>query len=155
MKTQLNEFLIEKLLSIDEPNVRKESINSLKNTISKMDTLFQGIAANDSKDLILFIYENIHREIHTISYNNNQYNLYNCNNDYELLNFRNSYYASNNSIIADTFYFEQQNCLRCTLCNYTKISYNIANILIFPLEKVRQYVNMFIKHLMGIVIQSG
>ena len=124
----------------DNNNLSYYNPTDFKNTISKMDTLFQGIAANDSKDLILFIYENIHREIHTISYNNNQYNLYNCNNDFELLNFRNSYYASNNSIIADTFYFEQQNCLRCTLCNYTKISYNIANILIFPLEKVRQYV---------------
>ena len=124
----------------DNNNLSYYNPTDFKNTISKMDTLFQGIAANDSKDLILFIYENIHREIHTISYNNNQYNLYNCNNDFELSNFRNSYYASNNSIIADTFYFEQQNCLRCTLCNYTKISYNIANILIFPLEKVRQYV---------------
>ena len=28
-----------------------------------MNPLFKGIQANDSKDLVLFIYENIHREL--------------------------------------------------------------------------------------------
>ena len=134
--------LINHLWKLPKDNNNKSYYNptNFKNIISQMDNLFQGIAANDSKDLIIFIYENIHREINTILYNNNQFNLFNCNNDYDLFNFRNSYYPINNSIIADTFYFEQQNCLKCTLCNYTKISYNITNILIFPLEKVRQYV---------------
>ena len=36
---------------------------SFKNCISRMNPLFQGIQANDSKDLILFIYETIHNEI--------------------------------------------------------------------------------------------
>ena len=134
--------LINHLWKLPKDNNNKSYYNptNFKNIISQMDNLFQGIAANDSKDLIIFIYENIHREINTILYNNNQFNIFNCNNDYDLFNFRNSYYPINNSIIADTFYFEQQNCLKCTLCNYTKISYNITNILIFPLEKVRQYV---------------
>ena len=134
--------LINHLWKLPKDNNNKSYYNptDFKNIISKMDNLFQGIEANDSKDLILFIYENIHKEINTMIFNNNQYNLYSCNNDFELFNFRNSYYPSNNSIIADTFYFEQQNCLKCTLCNYIKRSYSIMNILIFPLEKVRQYV---------------
>ncbi len=39
----------------------------------------------------------------------------------------------------DTFYFEQQNILKCLNCGFEKISYNISNIIIFPLEKVREY----------------
>jgi ubiquitin C-terminal hydrolase len=38
----------------------------------------------------------------------------------------------------DTFYYEQQNFLICKNCNFNKISYNIGNIIIFPLEKVRE-----------------
>ena len=113
---------------------------SFKNIISQMNPLFEGIAANDSKDLILFIYENIHREINSIPYNFIQYNLNNCNNDIELVNFRNTYYPANSSILVDTFYFEQQSFLQCYSCNCIKISYSIVNMLIFPLEKVRQYV---------------
>ena len=48
-----------------------------KNTISQMNKLFEGIAANDSKDLILFIYETIHKEINSVPYNWIQYNLNN------------------------------------------------------------------------------
>ena len=113
---------------------------SFKNIISQMNPLFEGIAANDSKDLILFIYENIHREINSIPYNFIQYNLNNCNNDIELVNFRNTYYPANSSILVDTFYFEQQSFLQCYSCNCIKISYSVVNMLIFPLEKVRQYV---------------
>jgi ubiquitin C-terminal hydrolase len=41
-----------------------------KDKISEMNPLFQGIAANDSKDLIIFIYETIHNEINNpINYN--------------------------------------------------------------------------------------
>ena len=124
----------------DNNNQNYYNPTDFKNIISQMNPLFQGIAANDSKDLILFIYETIHKEINTFPYNNNQYTLNNCNNDIELVNFRNSYYPKNSSILVDTFYFEQQSCLRCTRCGFTKISYNIANMLIFPLEKVRQFV---------------
>ncbi len=106
-----------------------------KNCISQMNRQFKGIAANDSKDLILFIYETIHNEINK----KNQYKQINDNNmPNELKEFRNNYYSNNKSIIMDTFYFEQQNILHCSNCNFDKISYNIANILIFPLEKVRE-----------------
>ena len=107
-----------------------------KNTISEMNPLFQGIAANDSKDLIIFIYETIHNEIN----NPTNYNeAYNYNNDQTLQLFRKNYYSKNSSFLIKTFYFEQQSVINCLHCNFSKISYNIANILIFPLEKVREY----------------
>ena len=108
-----------------------------KNIISKKNPLFQGIAANDSKDLIIFLYETMHSELNNPT---NQYNFgQNIINNQELVNFRNNYYSNNSSIFSKTFYFEQQSELRCMLCGYNKMSYTIYNIIIFPLEKVREY----------------
>ena len=105
-----------------------------KNCISRMNPLFKGIAANDSKDLIIFLYETMHNEI-------NKEGQYNCNNmNDDLAIFRNNYYSNNSSFLIDTFYFEQQSELCCMNCGSNKISYNIANIIIFPLEKVKEYV---------------
>lgn len=76
-----------------------------KNTISEMNPLFQGIAANDSKDLIIFIYETIHNEINDPTPYNETYNY---NSDQTLRLFRNNYYSNNSSFLINTFYFEQQ-----------------------------------------------
>ena len=122
-------------------NLWKESSNNkeyytpkdFKDCISVMNPLFQGIAANDSKDLIIFIYETIHNEIcKKIKYDNKT-------NNPDLDFFRENYYSENCSFLVDTFYFEQQSELICLRCNFIKISYNITNIIIFPLEKVREY----------------
>ena len=107
-----------------------------KNTISEMNPLFQGIAANDSKDLIIFIYETIHSEINKPKPYNETYNY---NNDQTLRLFRKDYYSKNSSFLIETFYFEQQSEIKCLRCKNSKISYNISNIIIFPLEKVREY----------------
>ena len=108
-----------------------------KNIISRKNPLFQGIAANDSKDLIIFLYETMHSELNkpTGQYNFGQ----NIMNNQTLASFRNNYYSGNNSIFSKTFYFEQESLLKCMTCGYAKISYTIYNIIIFPLEKVREY----------------
>ena len=108
-----------------------------KNIIIQLNPLFQGIAANDSKDLIIFLYETMHNEINRPNHYEevNSYNI-----DKVLLLFRNNYYSKNSSFLIETFYFEQQSEIKCLSCTFSKISYNISNILIFPLEKVREYV---------------
>ena len=108
-----------------------------KNKISIMNPLFKGIQANDSKDLVLFIYENIHTELNNPSQNPNQINLNNIPN--ELYQFRQSYYSQNYSIISKTFYYEQSSIMQCQNCNYKTFNFNIMNIIIFPLEKIRLY----------------
>ena len=108
-----------------------------KDIISQMNPLFQGIAANDSKDLIIFLYETMHNEINKQEYQN--YQAQNILNNQELANFRNDYYSKNNSLFIKTFYFEQQGELGCLNCKTNKLSYTIYNIIIFPLEKVREY----------------
>ena len=57
----------------------------------------------------------------------------------ELKFFRRNYYSQNNSIISRIFYMEQCNNLQCYSCNTNKISFNVINFLIFPLEKVRLF----------------
>ena len=106
-----------------------------KNCISLMNPLFKGIAANDSKDLIIFIFETIHNEINRIIKYQTNDNIRNP----DLLLFRNNYYSNNSSFLIKTFYFEQQSEIGCLSCKYNKISFNISNIIIFPLEKIREY----------------
>jgi len=118
-----------------EPSENKEyyTPNDFKNCLCRMNPLFKGIAASNSKDLIIFLFKKIHNEI-------NKKNQYNYNNlDDNLSLFRNDYYSNNSSFLIDTFYFEQQNELCCFNCGFSNKTYNIANIIIFPLEKVREY----------------
>ena len=98
-----------------------------------MNNLFKGVAANDSKDLILFIYEKIHEELNSP----NNYNNYEPNISLELQLFRQNYYSNNSSIIEKTFYYEQETINQCNNCGNKIINYNIQNIIIFPLEKIR------------------
>jgi hypothetical protein len=86
--------------------------------------------------LIIFIYETIHNEINNPKPYNETNNYFN---DQTLKLFRNNYYSNNSSFLINTFYFEQKSEIKCLSCKNGKISYNIANIIIFPLEKVREY----------------
>ena len=111
---------------------------SFKNLISEMNPLFKGIQANDSKDLIIFLYETMHSELNNPDpFDKHLASLNDPNLDQELRLFRQNYYTSNCSIITKVFYFEQSSYLKCCSCNINIISYNIHNFLIFPLEKVR------------------
>ena len=132
-------------------NLWKESFNgknyytptSFKDKISEMNPLFKGIAANDSKDLILFLYETIHNELNSAKDQDNQNNINNEIQDDsiepELQELRSEYYPKNSSILIKTFYFEHKNEMKCLNCECVKSNYNINNMLIFPLEKVREY----------------
>ena len=104
-----------------------------KELIGNMNSLFRGINANDSKDLILFLYEKIHEELNILNnYNNTEQNIPN-----DLLQFRQNYYSLNSSIIEKTFYSEQITIYQCDNCKNETTNYGIQNIIIFPLEKIR------------------
>ena len=114
--------------------------HDFKNLISNLNPLFRGIQANDSKDLIIFIYETLHNELNNPNTNNNYLNnINNQNIPAELKLFRQNYFSQNNSIMTKTFYSEQSSNLTCCSCNINKVSFNIINFLIFPLEKIRLY----------------
>ena len=110
-----------------------------KNNLCNMNPLFKEISINKLKDLIIFIYEKIHQEINNPNpnfKNNNNYNNFENN---ELQMFRKNYYSKNSSFLLNIFHLEQKSLLLCLNCGFNKQSYNITNILVFPLEKVRQY----------------
>ena len=112
-----------------------------KNIISEMNPLFEGIQANDTKDLILFILETIHNELNEIK-NNNQNNNNNPNtSDYNsVFNNFSIYFQNNfNSIISNLFYGMNNTMMTCLNCNITNHNVQCYNILFFPLEEVRKF----------------
>jgi ubiquitin C-terminal hydrolase len=50
-------------------NINNYSPNYFKQVISDMNPLFQGIQANDSKDLIIFLLETMHKELNEAKIN--------------------------------------------------------------------------------------
>ena len=102
-----------------------------------MNPLLQGIQANVFKDLVLFIYENIHRELNNPSKNPNEINFNNI--PKELVQFRQNYYSQNYSIISEIFYYEHSNVVECQACKFKTYNFNAMNNIIFPLAKVRLF----------------
>ena len=121
---------------------RKYSPDNFKKTISTMNPLFKGVAANDPKDLILFILMTIHsetNEINQINNNNNEQppdpsSFMAVYNDFEK-------YCSNqnNSIISNEFYGYTDNMTICAFCRKTIHNIQLVNILFFPLEEIRKF----------------
>ena len=125
-------------------NHRFYAPDNFKKIISETNNLFKGISANDPKDLILFILENIHKELNNTNNNirtkiNNYVNDRNFNDVYR--DFMKDFKNKNNSIISDEFYgicFSETTCGNCKTVIYNVQSYNI---LFFPLEEVRKFMN--------------
>ena len=112
---------------------------NFKNVISEMNPLFKGVAANDPKDLVLFLLENIHKELNIHKSNKNNNNNFPINNNNN--NFKQSYISQNKSIISDEFYGYNNTITTCNNCKFTINNIQIYNILFFPLEEIRKYKN--------------
>ena len=136
--------------------------HKFKDIISELNPLFAGIAANDAKDLINFILQELHSELNLA---NGENNINNDNNAYMKGNllfqdqtnenqmfmaFFNDFKNNQKSIISDIFFFiimTKTECLNCKRINMNRGIYNpiylynfqIMNFLIFPLETVREY----------------
>ena len=120
------------------------SPENFKNVISEMNPLFKGVAANDPKDLILFLLENIHKELNSHKKNknnNNNFNIDFSNFNEVYNNFKESYINLNKSIISDELYGYQNIVTTCNNCQVTINNIQIYNILFFPLEEIRKYKN--------------
>ena len=118
-----------------------------KNIISEMNPLFQGIQANDSKDLVQFIIMTLHEELNNpklITNNNisNQNMSINSNNYQQAFNNYISNFSENyKSIISDIFYGTECSIIKCALCNNTIYNIQCFNMMFFPLEQVRIFKN--------------
>ena len=115
-----------------------------KDVISNMNPLFKGIAANDSKDLVLFLLETMHKELNTIDPktivdNNFVANQHIIEEVYK--DFSNSYLSKNKSIIFDIFYGCFTSVNSCMYCRSQIYNIQVNNLGIFPLEEVRKFKN--------------
>ena len=112
-----------------------------KEIISKENKLFEGIQANDSKDLVLFLYQRMHKELNEKNENTIVEEIKSDQKDpiKELFNCLNSFRCKNKSIISDLFYFSQANVTKCLHCGVCIYNFSMYNILIFPLEKTRLF----------------
>ena len=144
-------LLIEKLWP---NNINSNSLNNknknyapedFKNKISKMNPLFEGIAANDAKDLVNFIIMTLHEELNkanNINLNNNV--IIDQTNKMALFqNFAQNFTNNNQSIISDLFYSMNCNITECSNCNIKLYNYQIYFFLVFPLEEVRKFKNQY------------
>ena len=126
--------------------------HKFKELISNMNPLFKGIQANDSKDLINFIIQELHCELNKAKSNQiiNLINIDQSNENQMFMNFLEEFKNNQNSIISDIFYFIVETKTECFNCkqkyqmrgiNYPIYLYNfqLMYFLTFPLEEVRKY----------------
>ena len=94
-----------------------------KEKISKMNPLFQGAQANDSKDLVNFIIMTLHEELNKAKKisNPNKNILIDQTNEKNVFNlFIESYKNENMSIISDIFFGINNTSIHCSRCKTTK-----------------------------------
>ena len=118
---------------------------NFKETISRMNPLFEGIAANDAKDLVNFLIMTLHGELNRAPPEEiNMGNLLQDQTNKQLMfqNFASNFTKTHQSIISDIFYAMNCNVTQCLNCGVMSYNYQIYFFLIFPLEEVRKFVLM-------------
>ena len=127
----------------DEKNNNKPySPYSFKEVLSKENPLFEGVQANDSKDLINFLIERLHQELNSINENKNLENMNQINqtNESEMLKiFLIDFTSRFNSPISNLFYGILETKSQCKGCNIIKFNFQVYSFLEFPLQQVNQY----------------
>ena len=141
--------LIQKLWDKNGP--KSYSPTEFMNLVNKMNPLFKTGQAGDAKDFIIFVLEQLHKELSISVYSNNIINLeplnqYDKNNS---LNYFLKDFKSQISIVSDIFYgFNEatNECLNCKKIHNNKglnnsicYNYGIFNCLIFPLKEVKNF----------------
>ena len=132
------------LINLWDENKKKGDYppNDFKNSLSEENSLFAGIQANDSKDLINFLIERFHQEMNLPSPNQININNVNQMNEMETLNaFIKEYFSANKSIITDCFYGIIETKSTCSGCKLTKYNFQIYSFLEFPLKEVNAYMH--------------
>ena len=120
--------LLEKVW-LDDTITKHYAPREFKRVISAKNPLFEGINANDSKDLINFLLEEMNIELSQLNEINQIDNKANfpvvnqLNMQLTLENFRTDFAKKNNSIIAHTFFFILQTNTICKGCNFNNIKY--------------------------------
>ena len=127
-------------------NISKKSYapENFKETISRMNPLFEGVAANDAKDLVNFLLMTLHEETNTApqsQVDNNSGNMFmDQTNKEEMFNkFFENFAQNYHSVISNLFYALNCNIYQCGYCQKRSYNYQIYFFLNFPLEEVRKF----------------
>ena len=140
--------LIKKLWNINGP--KSFSPNTFMNNIEKMNPIFKAGQAGDAKDFIIFIIEQLHKELkQPIKNNTSNKQTLNQYDRISAFNYFFDYFKKECSIISDIFYGFNETTNECLYCknnynskrSYDFICYNygIFYCLIFPLEEVKNF----------------
>ena len=134
-------------LCCDENVMDYYAPNKFKEILSLKNPLFEGIQANDSKDLIYFLLEEMNFELNQIELKINP-NIFKVSNDFQIIdinqenrqlvlqNFIEEYTSNNNNIIPKLFFTLVENESICKGCNRKKYNYQIVFSLELPLEVI-------------------
>ena len=122
--------------------IRFYAPEEFKKKISKMNNLFEGIAANDAKDLVNFIIMTLHSELNKANYieENNNENFDQANKKLVFDYFAKDFTNKNKSIISDLFYSINCSVTECLNCHNKLYNYQTYFFIIFPLEEVRKFI---------------
>ena len=130
----------------EKNNINKSySPDSFKIILSQENTLFAGVTANDSKDLINFLLEKLHNELNLVDKNTTKKNNYVLTQEDQLyedriLNvFLNEFKEKYNSIISNLFYGVLETKSQCQGCGKIKFNFQVYSFVEFPLEQVNIY----------------
>ena len=108
-----------------------------------MNPLFEGVAANDAKDLVNFIIMTLHKELNKADNNNiiNNNNAFLDQTNQQLMfnQFAQIFISQNMSIISDLFYAINCNITQCGGCGIQTFNYQTYFFIVFPLEEVRKF----------------
>ena len=138
-------------LYCNESQKSSYSPDEFKKTISELNPLFQGIQANDSKDLVIFLLEamnnelvKIHNKKHNIIEKENELNQVIDSSDEKkvLAYFVHNFKKTHCSIIGDYLCGFNKSVFICQNCSRITFNFNIFNILIFSLEATSNYFNL-------------
>ena len=115
---------------------------NFKKIISSKNPLFKGISANDSKDLINFLLEEMNHELSNLSSSEKNINFKKSkivNQSNKILtynNFKAEMIKNNDSKIARTFFFTIETQTTCKKCCILKYNYQVLYLIEFQLESV-------------------
>ena len=145
-KCELSSAFCELLVNVccDENIINNYKPQKFKDIISSKNPLFQGINANDSKDLINFLLEEMNHELSSLNIQkendiNRNIQINQTDKNMVLSYFKNEFTKNNNSIICQIFFFICENITKCLTCNTVKYNYQAIYLLEFPLETVYKF----------------
>ena len=122
-----------------------------KVTIGELNSLFQGVQANDSKDLIIFLLETLNKEL--VKLHNKTHNINEIENEFDLNidptneaqvlgEFQKEFTKNYHSVVGFNLCGFQKNIFKCQSCQSISNSFGIFNFLIFGLEAVSNHFNL-------------